>query len=706
MKASKRKQKHRSTKKKENKEEKQIKVNIEQNVSKITYFQNSPIISEAICQSIINKIISLVTTESSKNSINTKLNDHCIDYYSKKLNCFMDIFYIYHENDKNNDEKNPKMYYDLIPEEMPDHSIEIPQPSAPKIGRDHTTKVKIIKNKIEEKDEINDEENENQFELKYIKTYYRDLKKKYKLRKSVNLEKNEDYYNSQIKQRRIKKMSITNMTYTDLPEEEFINIYDQINTELKDNYMKLEKEREKERKKILEKEIKNKEIQEKIEAIKEKEKEKTKPEIKGKREREIDTSRYTFDPNGNIINRISTRVDAFPCGFNISNLKISDLKIKPKNIYILEDKISKLVKENLNNNKIKNKSIKENNNLKINIDAINNNKNKEDNNNKNQLTDISKRVNIITKFRRKSLIDEKTNRTNIIDNGITYPYGGSNIELIRPETGVIIHTEDEKIVKKGGFNYYNKYKKPSIKDYNELSVRTIKLNQQLYSSPLINKNYSVENLEYVGFKKEFKDDNPLITNTNKINESNNNNNTNNRFLIKNKSELSNYFYNKSFDDKGKRNYLDNIIKLSNNKIGTNLYMLLSSADNIGNESSNSNNEFNSLKKIINNIYNSNDNIKVNKNINFNKKKKDLFNMNKIQFFPKIIDNKVIRNNANFYGKDYIIKYNKRIMNNNMWGNISDNNIDLSFIPYKNKQESFGKENFFRKPIKPHNNKLK
>ena len=30
------------------------------------------------------------------------------------------------------------------------------------------------------------------------------------------------------------------MTYTDLPEEEFINIYDQINTEIKDSYMKLE----------------------------------------------------------------------------------------------------------------------------------------------------------------------------------------------------------------------------------------------------------------------------------------------------------------------------------------------------------------------------------------------------------------------------------------------------------------------------------
>ena len=78
-------------------------------------------------------------------------------------------------------------------------------------------------------------------------------------------------------------------------------------------------------------------------------------------------------------------------------------------------------------------------------------------------------------------------------------------------------------------------------------------------------------------------------------------------------------------------------------------------------------------------------------------------MSKIQCFPKIIDNKVIRNNINFYGKDYINKYNGKIVNNNMWGNISDNNFDLSFIPYKNKQDLFGNKNFFRKPIKPGNN---
>ena len=697
MKYSKRKQKHRSSLKKENK---QKKVNIEQNINKIQTLKNSHIISEAICQQIINKIISRVATKSYTNSIYSKLTDHCIDYYSKKFNCFMDIFYIYHENDKNNDEQNPKIYYNLIPEEMPDHLIEIPQPNTPKIGRDHTTKVQIIKNKIEEKDEIN-EENENKFELKYIKTYYRDLRKKYKLRKSVNLQKNEDFYNSQIKQRRIKKMPVVNMTYTDLPEEEFINIYDQINTEIKDNYMKLENEKEKERKKIIEKELINKEIQEKIEAIKKKEQEKAKTPTK--RKREIDSSRYTFDPNGNIINKISTRIDAFPCEFNISNLKISDLKIKPKSIYFLEDKISKLVNENIKSNK--NKSIKENSNLNINLNDINNNINYEDNSNKQQLTDFSKKVNIITKFRKKSLIDDKIYRTSKKENGIIYPYGGSNIELITPETGVIIHNEDEKIVKKGGFNYYNKYKKPSMKDYNKLSERTIKLNQQMYSSPLLNKNYSVDNLEYIGFKKEFKDDNPLIKNTNKINEPNNNNKFN-RFLFKNKSELSNYFYNNSFDDKSKRYNLNDNIKLSNNNIGANLYMFLSTDDNNGNEIANQNNAFNSIKKINRNKYNFNDNIKNNKNMIFNKKKRDLFNINKTPFFPKIIDNKAIRNNIYFYGKDNNNKYNEKIRNNNVSGNINDNNIDLSLFPYKNKQESFGNENFFRKPIKLGNNILK
>jgi hypothetical protein len=311
--------------------------------------------------------------------------------------------------------------------------------------------------------------------------------------------------------------------------------------------------------------------------------------------------------------------------------------MRPKSIYYLEDKISKLINENIKNN----------NNLNINSNEITYNKNNEDNNNKKQLTDFSKKVNIITKFRRKSLIDEESYRTNKKENGIIYPYSGSNIEIITPETGVIIHNEDEKIVKKGGFNYYNKYKKPSMKDYNELSERTIKLNQQLYSSPLINKNYSLDNLEYIGFKKEFKDDNPLINNTNKIYEPKNNNKIN-KFLFKNKSELSNYFYNKSFDDKSKRYNLDDNIKLSNNKIGSNLYMFLSTDDNNGNEIANQNNAFNSIKKINRNKYNFNDNIKNNKNMIFNKKKRDLFNINKTPFFPKIIDNKAIRNNIYFY----------------------------------------------------------
>ena len=135
-------------------------------------------------------------------------------------------------------------------------------------------------------------------------------------------------------------------------------------------------------------------------------------------------------------------------------------------------------------------------------------------------------------------------------------------------------------------------------------------------------------------------------------------------------------------------------------------MFLSTDDNNGNEFANQNNAFNSIKKINSNKYNFNDNIKNNKNIIFNKKKRDLFSMNKTPFFPKIIDNKVIRNNIIFNGKDNINKYNEKIMKNNIWGNISDNNIDLSFFPYKNKQESFGNENFFRKPIKLGNNILK
>ena len=50
-----------------------------------------------------------------------------------------------------------------------------------------------------------------------------------------------------------KKIPIVDMPYTDIPKEEFINIYDGINSELKEKYMKIDKENE-----IINKELREK----------------------------------------------------------------------------------------------------------------------------------------------------------------------------------------------------------------------------------------------------------------------------------------------------------------------------------------------------------------------------------------------------------------------------------------------------------------
>jgi hypothetical protein len=63
----------------------------------------------------------------------------------------------------------------------------------------------------------------------------------------------------------------------------------------------------------------------------------------------------------------------------------------------------------------------------------------------------------------------------------------------------------------------------------------------------------------------------------------------------------------------------------------------------------------------------------------------LFNINKISILP------IINNNNDKYGKDFINKFNEKIINNKMWGNTSD----FTFT-YNN---AFENQNFFRKSNK-------
>ena len=658
--------------------------------TKTTLNERNLVFSESICQAIIEKILTLVIRESNKNLIYNKLTEYCYNYFIERTNDFMSICFIAHEDNKNEN----------INEEISNTWVEVEEPNIPEISRDHISKMKLIKENIKEinKDFDNNIKKDTQINNKNHKY----SKRKYNLIRKMKLNKTEKPVDT-----KQKKIPIVDMPYTDIPKEEFINIYDGINSELKEKYMKIDKENE----------IINKELREKNEAIQERLR---KDLLKRLWTKEIDSSKLSFDSNGKIVQKRIPNVDFFPNEFTSSYSKLIDSEICHSNRSSKEKKKIKnkqkdiIIKEQIGNNNME--------------EVIKNKANKEENGEK----ESKNKINFISKFKKLKLINEVIYNLKEDSEKIEYsklkdniPISGSNFDLIVPETGVIIHQdEDEKRIKEGGFNYFNRYKKHSLKDFSNLYATTSKLNQELYSSALTSGNLSKDKkdistknntgeemlnnlkMNYIGYNKEFKQNNPLIYSSSKLlpkNFSNDKiikrNNNSKKSLIKNRTQLEiigsqyNNLYN-SFDNiaKNSKFNLYNNIKLSKERLGTNLYYFLSRDEDIKGENGDNEkrtDEKNNLTQIkLNNlsgIHKSTDNIKNNKNLIYQKKKNDLLNINKISILPKI------SNNNDKYGKDFINKFNEKIINNKMWGNTSD----FTFT-YNN---AFENQNFFRKSNK-------
>ena len=689
------------------------------------------VFSESICRIIIDKIIALAIRNSNRNSIYSKINNYCFDFANEKINFLLSSNFLKHENNKNNDEQNN--FFSNIPDNMSNTWVELNEPNVPEIGRDHISKMKIIKSNIQEINEVNNENNNLTNEKRISESKRRRRTKNYNIIKKFIL----DNIEKQINQPKSKRIPIMDMEYTDIPKEDFINIYSEKSDDLKNKYLQFEKE----------KELLNKELQEKNEAMSEYLIEKLKQKIFGVRvQREIDVRRLTFDSNGNILYKKIPNINFFPNEFKFLYSKYGDSKTRSQSTNLFENEISKkknynLKKGNNENNNIIIKENNENNNnniIKEKNENIINNINNDEIQSKNiktegdiKLKNASKKLNVITKFKLKPI----TNPNEVIEYNplnstkITFsnlkdivPISGSNFNLIIPSTGVRIQTEGEKEIKEGGFDYYEKYKRPSMNDFNQLSMKATKLNKELYSSNLntsnltqnksisnlMKNNLSEENLSYIGYNKQFKDNNPLIYDSTKflINNNSNNNiikkNDNNKYLIKNRSQ-SEFLSNKisdlyrSFDDIKKRkknNNLNENIKLTNKELGINLYSFLSSPDKESSDKEQKNKLNNTNNN--NNLYSSNDNIKKSK-VNIFPQKQNLFSLTNLSILPKINEQKNMKNNIDFYGKNDINKLNEKILNSKLWGNI---NFDLTF----NERQGNQIPNFFRKPKK--NNKIK
>ena len=247
-----------------------------------------------------------------------------------------------------------------------------------------------------------------------------------------------------------------------------------MNSNEENNLLRFEREKDninKEQQKLLEK-IKNKKDYEK--------------KLKSKLNKEFDSKKITFDSNGKIINLNIPNIDSFPNDFNISKQTITELKMGNITPYSFGKEIQeKISDKNLKLNKQNSANIifLDNKNLKNNI--------KENFINKDIFKDakfekkMSHKINVISKFKvlkpsySLKSINQKKPKITIEYNPILeedkktnpkikIPPSGPNFDKIVPEIGVVIQNDNKIQVKKGGFEFYNKYNKPSIKEFSQL----------------------------------------------------------------------------------------------------------------------------------------------------------------------------------------------------------------------------------------------
>ncbi len=288
---------------------------------------------------------------------------------------------------------------------------------------------------------------------------------------------------------------------------------------------------------------------------------------------------------------------------------------------------------------------------------------------------------------------------------------GGNFDKIIPEVGVIVKGENSREVKEGGFDYVKKYNKPSFNELSRFISESINLNSHIYSSSLmassdLNKNSrnNINNNEnnerkdennYIGYKEEFTDNNPLIQDAHYLNNnlrhfSPNSNRFNNLSINNSNSKRRNLF--KSYDRIKTENNQFQSIQLSKNFESNN-----QSLKNIFDEA------------IINNLNNkyikTND---IDNTDNMNYLEKAVLPFKNLRYKKQNGIRKLIgineENNKDKYipGEAFMNKFNSQIINNKEWGKDEDDVYKLQ--ERLNKEMNIDKESIFRKQRS--NNRMK
>ena len=672
-------------------------------------------ISESIVTLILDRIISNIIVEARIKETYSKLPEHCYNYLHKLVSTYLKNIFPFHENGTDNiSYQKTIIFFDKIPINKVNKWDKIKEPPLPELDRHITGKNKVIKlSKKEEqnlidkekkdekennKDNISDINNiqiNSKDEIEEIKSLKEGLekinmkkinkRKKNKNKKSFGeivrekdlLLKELEKINKKIKIfDKYKEKKLDNNDEGEEDENDFVlemTAQDLKNIDMTYNFYNNSKENDllrKERELLLIQKEKDR-FKEEQRKTKEKQK-KFKMQIK----KNFESNILTFDPNGEIIRKLLPNINTIK-----KDLPQPKLLIKDKNSKIIpmekRGSILKPIKQKLNKAKIES---------------------------------------IIYNPKDKIKTIDFENKTKI--NSDEIKISGNNFELVEPSVGVVISNENENKKKEGGFEYIKKYNKPSMNEYSKLSNN----NGNILSSYTINDNINIEKSlkdpNYIGFKEEFSDNNPLFqdvyqvpslnetkhNNKEKENQNINLNNlkNNNKFLkiVNHKNNFINSYDAIKMNSNRYKGY--NSIKLNNSLINNNLKNLFTDRE-----------EYNINKKyksIDNNSYSY-----LRRNIYFFQKNN---NLKKKRDLPIILENNGNRDCLDEYiDINKINKFNFRIIKNKKWGNDIDSdplfqnrnkNLNLYYLntDINTNINKFRKSNLNKNNIKKEKNNLK
>ena len=722
---------------------------------------------EAIVEVIINKIISYVVRQTSVKEVYTHMGKKCFLYLKDLINPYLSTEYINYEDGLDNlDLQKSKMNYKTVVTEKVNTWAYFPEPNTPGIDRyssfaaklvsyKHDNEeikdeiknkelikdiIKIRKNSLVKTDLIVNEAVEFKFkknEKKEGKEKIKEKKKKRKIPKKKEKEKEEEKSKEKEKEKKVIEEKILELPSEDLPKEKYENKYRLINENEENNELR------KEREYLIKRKLELKAIQD-LQDKKDKLK-----RFQNRLQKNFDGSKQTFDPEGKILLIHSPQVDNLMNEFNfvkipnninapkkerrrstISNLtkfqisKISKEKnnweklpqdIKDIFIYIKDTLFPKWIKKAFMRYSVDNQETTKQNNLeeKKNYGA-------------------SKPFKVFFgPFLKKYIFKGNVirNPVDVARNNMVYyrhenlkkkilSPSGSNFNLMKPETGVVIEdkSKKKKEIKDGGFEYIKKYNKPSMYEFSKLVMETSNLNSlnsRNLSSGLIeskvneineiknrNKFNELNKDDYNGYIFEFGDNvNPLFQDALSLNVND---------KQKTVEENENFSGNEIKEIKEVNNYKDkNIFRAMEEgylKSRYNSMNLINIQKSI------------QLKKNINNLYSyfeDNDSIKNNKN-NKNTIEFERISKNYSAMRRRIVNNKIIneaplpnikvqRINVNksemrdmknrIKGRKILNKFNYGILKDKRWGEDDGDKKKKNFgFEKKNSFKSIGDDN--------------